>query len=318
MDNQSNQTALIAGGAGFLGSHIAKRFYSEGYRVIVLDGLLDGSGGNEKNLLPILGDVRFVKLDIREADSIADLIQESHIVVDCMAWTAHRKALLDPIYDLRLNAESHLHLLKHLHSGQKVVYLGSRSQYGIPDVSVINEETSMIPVDIQGIHKLAAESYYRVYSRLRNLNVISLRFPNCFGENQPTQGEDVGLVGGFIRDLLDRKLVEVFGSRRRRALVYAPDLAEVVLRLSRTTMSGFSAFNIKGKDIHIKSLVELLIELIGHGAYQLTPLPADITAIDVGNAVFDNTKLGEVIEDIPLTELREALTVTIKYFKEKM
>lgn len=62
----------------------------------------------------------------------------------------------------------------------------------------------------------------------------------------------------------------------------------------------------------------MLIELIGHGAYQLTPLPADITAIDVGNAVFDNTKLGEVIEEIPLTDLREALTVTIKYFKEKM
>ncbi len=318
MDNHSDQIVLIAGGAGFLGSHIAKRFFYEGYKVIVVDGMLDGSGGNEKNLHSIQNDIRFIKLDICDVESIADLIRESNVVVDCMAWTAHRKALNDPIYGLRLNAESHLHLLKYLHSGQKVIYLGSRSQYGIPDVSVINEETSMVPVDVQGIHKLAAESYYRVYSRLRNLNVISLRFPNCFGENQPTQGEDVGLVGGFIRDLLDRKLVEVFGSRRRRALVYAPDLAEVVLRLSRTPISGFSAFNIKGKDIHIKSLVELLIELIGYGAYQLTSLPADITAIDVGNAVFDNTKLGEIIEEIPLTDLQEALTVTIKYFKEKM
>lgn len=318
MKVNSDQIALIAGGAGFLGSHIAKSFYHAGYKVVVMDGLLDGSGGNERNLQPIRNDIHFVQLDVRDADTIADTIRASDVIVDCMAWTSHRKALQDPIYDLRLNAESHLHLLKHLHSGQKIVYLGSRSQYGIPDVSVINEETSMVPVDIQGIHKLAAESYYRVYSRLKNLNVISLRFPNCFGENQPTQGEDVGLVGGFIRDLLDRKLVEVFGSRRRRALVYAPDLAEVVLRLSRTPISGFSAFNIKGKDIHIKSLVEMLIELIGHGAYQLTPLPADITAIDVGNAVFDNTKLGEVIEEIPLTDLREALTVTIKYFKEKM
>lgn len=318
MDNHSDQTALIAGGAGFLGSHIAKRFFYEGYKVIVVDGLLNGCGGNEKNLYPVQNDIRFIKLDIRDADSIAELIRNSNVVVDCMAWTAHRKALIDPIYDLRLNAESHLHLIKFLHSGQKVIYLGSRSQYGIPDVSVINEETSMVPVDVQGIHKLASESYYRVYSRLRNLNVVSLRFPNCFGENQPTQGEDVGLVGGFIRDLLDRKLVEVFGSRRRRALVYAPDLAEVVIRLSRTPISGFSAFNIKGKDIHIKSLVELLIELVGYGAYQLTSLPADITVIDVGNAVFDNTKLGEIIEEIPLTDLREALTVTINYFKEKM
>ena len=318
MNENLNRTVLVAGGAGFLGSHIAKRFFYEGYKVLVLDGLLEGSGGDERNLEPILRYIDFLKVDIRDADQFADEIEKCHLIVDCMAWTSRHKALQDPIYDLQLNAESHLHLLKYLNSNQKIIYLGSRSQYGIPDVSVINEETAMVPVDIQGIHKLAAESYYRVYARLKKLNVISLRFPNCFGENQPTQGEDVGLVGGFIRSLLDKKLVEVFGIRRRRALVYAPDLAEVVLRLSKTPISGFSAFNIKGKDIHIKSLVEILIELIGHGAYQLTPLPADITAIDVGNAVFDNTKLGEVIEDIPLTDLREALTATIKYFKENL
>lgn len=318
MNENLNRTVLVAGGAGFLGSHIAKRFFYEGYKVLVLDGLLEGSGGDERNLEPILRYIDFLKVDIRDADQFADEIEKCHLIVDCMAWTSHHKALQDPIYDLQLNAKSHLHLLKYLNSNQKIIYLGSRSQYGIPDVSVINEETAMVPVDIQGIHKLAAESYYRVYARLKKLNVISLRFPNCFGENQPTQGEDVGLVGGFIRSLLDKKLVEVFGIRRRRALVYAPDLAEVVLRLSKTPISGFSAFNIKGKDIHIKSLVEILIELIGHGAYQLTPLPADITAIDVGNAVFDNTKLGEVIEDIPLTDLREALTATIKYFKENL
>lgn len=317
MDKKSAQTVLIAGGAGFLGSHIAKTFYREGYKVIVLDGLLFGCGGHIEHLQPILDNIQFIHLDVRDIDSIQEIVRESDIVIDCMAWTSHLKALTDPIYDLRLNAESHLYLLQCLHPVQKIIFLGSRSQYGTPDVSVINEETSMIPVDIQGIHKLAAESYYRIFSRIRNLNVISLRFPNCFGENQPVVGEDVGLVGGFIRDLLDKKIVEVFGSRRRRALVYAPDLAEVILRLSRTSINGFSAFNIKGKDIHIKSLVELLIELIGHGTYQLTPLPANITAIDVGNAVFDNTKLGEIIEEIPLTDLREALAVTIKYFKEK-
>lgn len=158
---------------------------------------------------PYANDIHFAQLDVRDAGTIADTIRASDVIVDCMAWTSHRKALQDPIYDLHLTEIRTCIYFKHLHSGQKIVYLGSRSQYGIPDVSAINEETSMVPVDIQGIHKLAAESYYRVYSRLKNLNVISsLRFPNCFGENQPNQGEDVGLVGGFIRDLLDRKLVK--------------------------------------------------------------------------------------------------------------
>jgi UDP-glucose 4-epimerase len=318
MKDPLKRTVLIAGGAGFLGSHIAKRFHRAGYAVIVVDGLLEYSGGKEENLYPILDKIRFYKTDIREASTIADVIRESDIVVDCMAWTAHRSALQNPLYDLRLNAESHLYLLQYLHAEQKIIYLGSRSQYGTPDVAVIDEDTLMSPVDIQGTHKIAAESYYRVYSRLRGLNVISLRFPNCFGENQPVDGEDVGLVGGFIRDLLTRRLVEVYGKSRKRSLVYAPDLAEVVLLLSQSPLIRFSAYNLAGIEMYIKSLVEKLIELIGFGTYQLRGMPADISSIDVGNATFSNEKLRAVIGDIPITDLEVALRTTIDYFKENL
>lgn len=315
---EPEKNVLIAGGAGFLGSHIAKRFHDAGYAVTVIDGLLDHTGGKEKNLEPVLGEIKFYKIDIREANSLADIIRSNKVIVDCMAWTAHRSALQNPLYDLRLNLETHLHLLHYLHPEQIVIYLGSRSQYGTPDVDVIIEETPMIPVDIQGTHKIAAESYYRVYARLKGLNVISLRFPNCFGVNQPVDGEDVGLVGGFIRDLLKRRLVEVYGTHRKRSLVYAPDLAEVVLLLSQSPLIGFSAYNLAGTEMHIKTLVEKLIELIGYGTYQLREMPVDISSIDVGNASFNNGKLRAVIGEIPLTDLPVALQTTIDYFKESV
>lgn len=318
MTEKSKKTALIAGGAGFLGSHIAKRFCRAGYSVIVIDGLLERTGGNEKNLEPILHEIQFYKADIQEAQALSNVIRESEVVVDCMAWTAHRSALQNPLYDLRLNVESHLHLLQYLHSAQKIIYLGSRSQYGTPDVDVIVEDTPMVSVDIQGTHKIAAESYYRVYARLKGLNVISLRFPNCFGVNQPLDGEDVGLVGGFIRDLLKRRLVEVYGTHRKRSLVYAPDLAEVVLLLSQSSLIGFSAYNIAGTEMYIRSLVEALIALIGSGTYQLREMPIDISSIDVGNAAFSNSKLRAVIGEIPVTDLRSALQTTIDYFKESL
>ena len=318
MKMQQQKTALIAGGAGFLGSYIAKCFCRAGYMVTVIDGLMEHTGGKEKNLLSILDDIDFYKIDIREAQPIQHVIRDSQVVVDCMAWTAHRSALQNPLYDLRLNVEAHLHLLQYLHPEQKIIYLGSRSQYGTPEVDVIVEDTSMIPVDIQGAHKITAESYFRVYSRLRSLNVISLRFPNCFGVNQPLEGEDVGLVGGFIRDLLMRRLVEVYGVHRKRSLVYAPDLAEVVLLLSQSPLIGFSAYNLAGTEMYIRALVEQLIELIGYGTYQLREMPADISSIDVGNATFSNQKLRAVIGEIPVTELRLALRETVDYFKENL
>jgi nucleoside-diphosphate-sugar epimerase len=318
MKKKLEKTVLIAGGAGFLGSHIAKRFCRAGYDVTVIDGLLEHTGGKERNIDSILESIHLHKVDIRDAHSLSDVIRNSQVVVDCMAWTAHRSALQDPLHDLRLNAESHLHLLHYLHPQQKIVYLGSRSQYGTPDVDVIVEDTPMIPVDIQGTHKIAAESYFRVYARLNGLNVISLRFPNCFGVNQPLDGEDVGLVGGFIRDLLRRRLVEVYGTHRKRSLVYAPDLAEVILQLSQYPFVGFSAYNLAGTEIHITSLVEKLIELIGSGTYQLREMPADISSIDVGNASFSNGKLRAVIGEIPITDINFALQTTIDYFKENL
>jgi UDP-glucose 4-epimerase len=318
MSIPSKQTVLIAGGAGFVGSHIAKRFWRAGYSVTVIDGLLEHTGGKEQNIDPILNEIQFLKMDIRESHTLADLIRGSQVIVDCMAWSRHRSAIQNPLYDLRLNLETHLYLLQYLHPDQKIIYLGSRSQYGTPDVNVIVEDTPMIPVDIQGTHKIAAESYFRVYSRLRGLNVISLRFPNCFGVNQPLDGEDVGLVGGFIRDLLRRRLVEVYGTQRKRSLVYAPDLAEVVLFLSQSQLIGFSAYNLAGTEIYIKSLVEKLIELIGYGAYQLREIPIDISSIDVGNASFNNGKLRAVIGEIPITNLQIALQTTIDYFKENL
>lgn len=317
-NNCDRLRVAIPGGAGFLGSHIAKRFHQAGYEVVVIDGLLENCGGKEENLSPILNEILFYNKDIRDVDELSGVIQESHVVVDCMAWTAHRKAIENPLYDLRLNAESHLHLLQLLHPHQKIIFLGSRSQYGTPDVDVISEDTPMRPVDIQGTHKVAAESYYRIFTRFNNLNVISLRLPNCFGENQSLEGDDIGLVGGFIRDLITRRLVEVYGRRRRRSLVYAPDLAEVVLLLSGSPLTGFSAYNLAGVEMYISTLVEQLIELLGYGAYQIRGMPFDISSIDVGNAVFSDDKLKAVIGEIPVTDLKEALASTINYFQENL
>lgn len=320
MSIPTKQTALILGGAGFIGSQIVTKFYQAGYHVIAIDGLINQTGGRIANLNPMISEIQFLNSCIEDVCNLAELVAQSDVIVDCMAWTAHRLALLDPMYDLKLNAASHLHLIQHLPGirNTKVIYLGSRSQYGNPKVKQITENTPMIPEDIQGIHKLTAESYYRVYTRLNGLNVVSLRFPNCFGENQPVSGDDIGLIGHFIRDLLSNRCVEIFGHRRKRYLVYVNDLAEVVVRLSRKQIAGFSAFNLSGYEILIEDLVKTLIELIGQGTYHLKDFPHEIKSIDIGNAQFSEAKLKATLGEIPKTDLRSALLATIAYFKESI
>lgn len=314
----ARRTALVLGGAGFVGSNVSERFVERGYRVVVVDGLLEGTGGRRENLARIAGEIELVDAAVESVSILGELVASSDVIVDGLAWTSHLDALRDPLRDLRLNAASHLAVISQLRArrGAKVIFLGSRSQYGNPDAAVITEETPMIPTDIQGIHKVAAESYYRVYSRLDGFHVASLRFPNCFGEHQRLEGADIGLVGLFIRSLVEGREVEVFGEGRTRPLVYARDIAEMVVRLAEAPLEGFQAFNAAGTEVELEELVRLLVERVGGGSYRLRPIPDEIRAIDPGAARVDESRLRDLIGPLPATDLRDALAITVEYFKQ--
>jgi UDP-glucose 4-epimerase len=313
-----SKTVLVLGGAGFIGSHIAKRFCSAGYRVTIIDGLLEYTGARLKNLEPIISKIQLISEKVENIAELKDIVQCSDIIIDSMAWTSHVGALSNPEYDLELNLKSHLHLiqkLKEAKNGKILIYLGSRVQYGQVLAAEITEETPMVPIDIQGVHKVAAESYYRIYSKLFKQDVISIRFPNCFGENQPFFGDDIGLVGGFIRDLLDEKTIEVFGSNRMRYLLYVEDLAEIVFKLSGRALCGFSAINVSGHAIKLENLAKLLVDLTEKGAYRSSCFPNEIKNIDVGNALINEKKLIKILGNVPKTDIRDALKKTIAHLK---
>lgn len=313
------QNVLILGGAGFIGSAIVERFCSEGYDVTVIDGLLRQSGGSRDNLAPVLSRIRFIESRIEEIANLDELVSGFSLVIDCMAWTSHHLALENPLNDLQLNASSHLYLINAIKDGRdtQIIFLGSRGQYGNPGVEIIREDTPMSPEDIQGVHKLAAESYYRIYAKFKNLNVVSLRLPNCFGENQPVIGPDIGLVGSFVRDLLSHHTLEVYGERKR-FLAYAGDVAEIVFKLSRKGSKGFCAYNMGGQELTIQQLVAALISVIGSGSFVVKDVPEHIKAIDMGNARISEDKLQAALGDIEATDLFQALSRTVDYFKRQL
>jgi nucleoside-diphosphate-sugar epimerase len=307
----------VLGGAGFVGSHVAREFLSAGYRVIVIDGLLERTGGRVEHLPASGRDLVFIPEPVESCSTLGEHLRSADVIVDCMGWTAHREALRDPLYDLRLNQESHLHVLRHVEegSGQALIYLASRGQYGNPEGIVLDESTPMLPLDFQGIHKAAGESYYRIHAALLNLRVAALRLPACFGANAPVQGPDIGLIGGFIRDLLTSGGVTLYAPSRRRNFVYAEDAARVVTRLCDRIEPGFAAFNLAGHMVDMEHLLALLVETIGAGEVEIASMPHEVASMEMGSAAVSEDRLHALIGTIPRTDFRVALEATVQFYR---
>ena len=308
---------VILGGAGFIGSLIAKECVHRGHETIVVDGLLPKTGGRSQNLECIINKIKFIPNRIEETKDLEKLLLESDLAVCAMAWTSHISAMEDPEYDIELNLLSHVRLLRKIPVGAKLIYLGSRSQYGnIP--GPITEDSPMKPLDVQGINKTAAESYYRIFSSRSRFDVVSMRLPNCFGQNQPVSGSDIGLIGSMISDLISGKKVKVYGNGRMRSFLYVDDCARIVCDIAENGFSGFNAYNVGGIHISIAELVRKLAGLVGAGDYEIHEIPDEIKRIDFGNAPVDEGRLRKKLGVIKYTEFDKALFDTISYFKKEL
>lgn len=312
---------LILGGAGFIGSHVVEKFVQGGHIVTVLDGLLPRTGGRRENLATVADKIRFLDQPIEKIPDLPALVSGMDVIVDCMGWTCHRLALADPLYDVALNVSSHLPLLQAIEegSGKCFIYLGSRGQYGNPKVSRITEETATLPEDVQGVNKLAAESLVRIMAKLKKIPALSLRFGNCFGPRQPVAGDDIGLVGSFLRDVLQGRVVELYGKNRTRPVIYSEDVAAAVLQCAELRpAAGFEAFNLAGHDVALEELLACLIRTAAQGSYTMRDFPEEIKKIDVGNAEFCGDKLRARLGGQQVTSLETSLAHTVAYFRKAL
>ncbi|MFQ5671469.1 MAG: NAD-dependent epimerase/dehydratase family protein [Nitrospinales bacterium] len=320
MEFYDKKNVLILGGAGFIGSVLADELLNLGAHVTIIDGFVKDTGANIENINPFLSRIRLFKTPIESLENLSQLVETNDVIIDCMGFTSHELGIKYPLVDSRANLISHIHLIEGLKSAQdkKVIFLGSRSQYGKADTDSITEQTPMSPLDVQGINKLAAESFYKVYSSRYGFNILSLRIVNCFGEHQKNHGADIGLVGSFIKDILSGKTVEIYGdANRKKSLIYVRDLVRIIAKATTTAFQGFEALNVAGAEVSLESLLRHIKEITGKGDYVILPFPEKVKLVDVGETRYSDLALRKKIGDIKFTQLKMSLQKTIEYFESR-
>ena len=250
---------VITGGAGFIGSHIAKHLVEKNHDVTVIDNL---SRGRLENLSKIKEEIVFRKMDILDFDSLKEVIFNSDGIFHQAALTSVPESFTQKEKYHNVNVKGTENIFKLAKEfRKKVVYASSSSIYGNTTTIPIHENSEKNPINPYGVTKLDDEKLAKKYHNL-GLSVIGLRYFNVYGIGQTN--DYAGVITKFIDQINLNKSPIIFGDgTHTRDFISVEDIAKANL-LSMESKSDFSFLNIgTGISTSIKELAEVMIELSG-------------------------------------------------------
>jgi UDP-glucose 4-epimerase len=252
--------AIVTGGAGFIGSHVAEALVTRGDEVVVVDDLSSGKRSNVPH------GARLAELDIRDA-ALADLVAEVRPEV-CFHFAAQASVTVSferPEHDADVNVLGTVRVLEAARAtGAQVVFASTGGAiYGECD-GPMREDAPRRPLAPYGVSKLAGEEYLALYARLHGSRHVALRFANVYGPRQDPHGE-AGVVAIFFGLLKQGEPCRIFGDgRQTRDYVFVGDVVQATI--AAAAHAG-GVFNIcTGIETSVVALYELCRRAAGSAA----------------------------------------------------
>jgi UDP-glucose 4-epimerase len=318
----SGQRVLITGGLGFIGSNLARRLVDLGARVSIIDSLEPAYGGNRRNLAGISGRVKVHIADVRDWPRLPGLIRGQKYLFNLAGQTSHMDSMTDPQTDLDINCRAQLAILEacRLHNpGIRIVFASTRQIYGRPDYLPVDEAHPLRPVDVNGINKIAGESFHLLYARVHGIRSTALRLTNTIGPRMRIKDARQTFVGVWIRRVLEGAPFEVWGGAQLRDFTYVDDAVEAFLLAATSPKAIGRVFNLGGPPpISLRDLAKLLVAANGGGQFKLRSFPKARKKIDIGDYYADDRLVRRALGWRPRTGLAEALSRTVAYYRQEL
>ncbi len=309
--SETNSTALITGGAGFIGSHLADALLREGRRVRILDDLSTGSLEN------IPSGAEFVEGDVRSRETARDACAG----VDCVFHLAAKVSIRQSIETFKVDADTNLMgTLSMLEAAgeagvRRFVHASSMAVYAdAADGALVGEDHPVEPLSPYGISKHAGERYVLMMGPKLGLEPVVLRLFNTYGTRQGYTPY-VGVITIFVTNMLEGRPCTVFGDgNQRRDFVHVADVAEAFRLAGECDGAAGRVFNVgTGRGTTVNELAALIQSLLGGGTFTREPA----YAVELRNSVADISRARDTLGYRPQGTLEECLPRVLDYLKSR-
>jgi UDP-glucose 4-epimerase len=258
----NDYTALITGGAGFIGSHLAERLIKEGYKVIVLDNF---SFGSVKNIKPFIDNplLSIIKEDLKNPSRLNQIVKECKIIFHLAANPEVKIGETDPQVHFEENILTTFNLLKaiqKLNTPKTIIFTSTSAVYGeAPQIPTSENYAPLIPISTYGASKLASEALIISYAYTYNHRALILRLANIVGPKS-----NHGVIIDFIKKIVKNPHeLEILGDGlQEKSYLYIKDCIEAIIHLTNKfyrNKKRVDVYNIGSNDrITVKEIAKIV------------------------------------------------------------
>lgn len=309
-----SRKALILGAGGFIGSHLARHLLESGWEVtaVVRD---PSSPVVVRRLQGVAGDMDLVQADAASPEALDRLVVGQDAVFPFAGRSGATASMEAPLDDLDANGRGQLAVLEALrrrNPDARVVFPGSRLQYGRCERLPVTEDHPQRPLSIYGVHKVLGEQYHCLYLNTHGIPSTILRISNPYGPFQDRPDSHFGVVGTFLACASRAQDIELYGGGRQlRDYVYIDDLCRLCeLSVTRTEAIGH-VFNASGPEpVSLRQMAEAVLATVGRGRVVFADWPADVATVETGDYFGDTGRAGRVLGWTPKVGLADGLAAT--------
>jgi UDP-glucose 4-epimerase len=316
-----NKEVLITGGLGFIGSSLAIKLVKAGARVTILDAMIEGHGGNLFNIESIKDDVQINLSDIRNKNTMNYNVRNKEYIFHLAGQNDHVLSLTNPFPDIDINIKGSAVLLeacKKHNRDAKLIYTGTRGEYGPAAKLPVSEDAPINPKGIYELSNLTAQKLFKIYNDNHRVQSVTLRLTNIYGERAQMKHSRFGVANWFIRQALDGATIKVFGDGSiLRDFLYVDDTVDAIWMCSLCDRAYGEVFNVgHEKPSSFLELAKTIIKTAKSGRWEFAPFTPERAAQEPGDFYSDIAKIKRIVGWQPKTGLEQGLKKTIDYYRQ--